>query len=736
MSRHVAYNAPDTSHHIQNPEPSSRHGANRQTQTTSTPIKGRPEQTTHSPSHSIDVGTDRPLDDATDMALVRNTVIPGHSLSPAPEPDIHPACTSHKYMALDESAIEHIPHHHIRTLTVDTASETPAGDAHLTYTDESVLEVVDETCQEAMPASPAMGPTPTEFAPMLDSYWPQLSGEKWQQYPGYTRAYEEARSTALPNYLASRVPLTSGLNITNWRRQMEGRKDHLLADHLQFGFPSNYTAASPPSPTYNNHKSSASDDQQIRQYIDSETQHGAILGPFEVPPFSPWTQCSPIMTRDKRGTDAKRIIVDLSYPPGRGVNAGIPRRQYLGEHHTYVLPSPTIAGDFIRNNGDNVYMWSADMARAYRQLRADPLSVPLYCVTMDDKFYVDISLPFGCRTSSLACVRVTQAMCDMMHSRGYNAEVYIDDFIGYESSYKKAVEAYKCFLQLADELGVALSASKCNPPAQNLVWLGIEINAEQKWLRIPEPKLEEVLRECQTWLKKPTTAKHPLQQLVGKLSYLASCITPARKFMRRILDTLRQSNYSRTVDVDREMLKDVAWFQNCASHSNGIQLIPSPNRSTWVIECDSCLTGGGAFSHTRYFSERYSRKHRETYPTIHELEATNLVAATRFLLPRDPSGILVVINTDNEASSEVLTTGRGADQTLGKCARELWLMSALGNYEVLVKHKPGSELILADALSRAHKDPVIHERAQLLCAKNNLCRIRITHDESMFTTDL
>ena len=43
------------------------------------------------------------------------------------------------------------------------------------------------------------------------------------------------------------------------------------------------------------------------------------------------------------------------------------------------------------------YLYSRDMARAYRQLRSDPLDWPLTGLTWNSKYYFDMSVPFVIR---------------------------------------------------------------------------------------------------------------------------------------------------------------------------------------------------------------------------------------------------------------------------------------------------------------------------------------------------
>ena len=91
--------------------------------------------------------------------------------------------------------------------------------------------------------------------------------------------------------------------------------------------------------------------------------------------------------REKCGSNKRLVIVDLSYPKGVSVNSVIRRAQYQGQ--PYTLPSITDLTDEITSVGNQAYIWSADLARAYRQLRTCPLSTPLLGITLHDKIYVD-----------------------------------------------------------------------------------------------------------------------------------------------------------------------------------------------------------------------------------------------------------------------------------------------------------------------------------------------------------
>ena len=143
------------------------------------------------------------------------------------------------------------------------------------------------------------------------------------------------------------------------------------------------------------------------------------------------------------------------------------------------------------------------------------------------------------------------------------------------------------------------------------------------------------------------------------------------------------------------------WFLNYAEKSNGVKLIKTV-RPQAILECDSSLVAGGGTSDTHYYQLRYSKAHRAKYTDITQLEATNIVTAYRTLAPNDTPGIDVIIYTDNMGSCHALESGRTHHKVLAACSRQLWLEAALKDHHIEIRHRPGAELELPDALSRPH----------------------------------
>lgn len=543
-----------------------------------------------------------------------------------------------------------------------------------------------------------------DFSAMIESFWPQPVASAFDICPEFMNQYLIIKNSCLPNYLEAKIPVSSGLNIPQWEEALQGYHDIQICEHLKFGWPVGYLKSDPPIAVHMNHKSAVEFPEQIKKFINTELSHNAILGPFQEPPFSPWSRISPLMTRPKKNSIDRRVIIDLSFPASFDVNSGINIKSVLGRDTTYTLPSISDLITKLQLEGQGAFIWKADLSRAYRQFRIDPVDAPLMCIKFQDQYYIDKCPAFGCRSSSSACQRAANALVYIMAQAGHFSIAYLDDFAGCANSYQDATEAFRHFMAVSKSLGLQLAENKCVQPATQVEWLGYSINSIDMTVSIPEDKLAEVIHECEHWIVRRRASKQMIQSLIGKLVHVSNCIPQARKFITRIIATLRCVGEDGWTFTSEEFTKDIQWFLHFASASNGV-LLYNPQRDLFECECDSSLfAGGGAFQQF-YYTWSYTPKHRQLFPSIHELEAVNLLITYKTFSPHIKSdNALVIIHTDNIASSYALESGRTKDSTLASCARELWLLAAQRSHHISIRHKPGASLEFVDALSRMLKD--------------------------------
>ena len=305
--------------------------------------------------------------------------------------------------------------------------------------------------------------------------------------------YYDVRATGLPNYLSLRREVPSQMNCDKWDELLSDYDDKQVADFIRFGWPVTYTARSIPISTTVNHASALRHQSVIDKFIDKEKRMEALLGPFDKDPFAPWTKVSPLMTRDKKEGEGKRVIIDLSYPPGGSVNEGILKNNFQGEEYYYTLPTPLDLAERMLKAGQGAYLWKSDLQRAYRQLRIDPLDYPLLAIRHKGHVYLDVCPSFGCRCSGSAQQRVSNALTHLMKQKGHDVLAYVDDFCSVAPSFEQAMAGFTDFEALTKELGVKTAPDKTVFPTTKLEFLGIEFDSNEMVLSIPEAKLTEVI---------------------------------------------------------------------------------------------------------------------------------------------------------------------------------------------------------------------------------------------------
>ena len=78
------------------------------------------------------------------------------------------------------------------------------------------------------------------------------------------------------------------------------------------------------------------------------------------------------MTKPKKDSQHRRVILDLSWPAGAAVNEGVDGDWYWGRQAHVKLPTVQFMEDRLLELRPGSFMYKTDMARGYRQLRVDP----------------------------------------------------------------------------------------------------------------------------------------------------------------------------------------------------------------------------------------------------------------------------------------------------------------------------------------------------------------------------
>ena len=337
--------------------------------------------------------------------------------------------------------------------------------------------------------------------------------------------FDNVAATGQFNYKGARLPLPSGMRIDNWRRLLQGYHDYKIVDFIEFGWPMGIDRRATLISHDINHTSATAHAADVEHYLATELDHQALLGPFAGPPAI-YCHFSPLMTRSKKNSVFRRVIIDLSWPKGYSVNDGISRSEYIDGPMTISLPTPDDMEREVVRVGRGAFLYKTDLSRGYRQLRVDPLDWPYLSFKHGDLHFMDVCPPFGLRSSAMAMQRVSQAIVHLHGRRGFLSRAYINDFGGAESSEPRASEALSALQTIMNALGVAQAESKICLPSQIMTWLGILFNTLEMSMAIPARKMEEIMVCLEDWRGKVRASRSEMLSLLGLLNFVASVAPP------------------------------------------------------------------------------------------------------------------------------------------------------------------------------------------------------------------
>ena len=438
--------------------------------------------------------------------------------------------------------------------------------------------------------NPGIDTRPFIFAPHRKACWPTMNCAPTLE--GLGEIYAKVKDTGIPNILGARCTLPSQLNIPKWEEYSTEMGEYAdVIDFVKYGFPLGYLGPVSDTRDTPNHPSAEDFPEQIDRFIDKEQKMGGLIGLFEQPPFTKWCHVAPLMSRPKKETEERRVISDLTYPEKSSVNAFIIKNSVFGIEQEHSLPNIDGFVDALREVGNGAYMATIDIAHAYKNFRSDPLDWPLLCMRWRDQFYCEVAMPFGARASSYHMQRVALAIVSILHNRGVQAKMYLDDLIILSHSREKATRDYTIAQHLLADLGLPEAVDKAQPPAQAIRWLGVDIDAQQMSISMPTDKIQQVIQKVNAMAGRRSTTKHHLQSLLGLILHVSKCVRPARVFVGRLLEALRAIK-GKYCNINAEMRADFAWFQEFLAAWNGVSVIPpsAPNKDILV---DACLSGVG-----------------------------------------------------------------------------------------------------------------------------------------------
>lgn len=422
---------------------------------------------------------------------------------------------------------------------------------------------------------------------------------------------------------------------------------------------------------------------------------GQLAGPFTTPPAAHF-RCSPVFVVPKG--DGFRLIHDLSHPVGFGVNDGISTSDFPCNFARF-----DDACAMVCKVGPGCVMGGEDMSNAYRQFGVRAEDLELLGMQWGGHFYVDTRLVFGCRSSAGVLDRyATQLEWAARTVLGISHVCHFADdwfFVAGDSLVFGSV--IDRFRTLCDTLGVDLNIRKRRGPLTCIAFLGIIIDSVAMVARMKAGRVDEALQLCASFLTRARCSRRELQQLVGRLMFIASVVRPGRLFLSRAMGKLRGSaRSSHHIKLGAGFRRDMRWWLLFLRSFNGIGLLKQPtpiSASDLRIGCDASDFGGGAFCGRSWFFMHWPTDIATWDISARELCVIVVACAT---WGATWEGRRIVFDTDSSSARDAIMRRRPRSAYMGLLTRQLHFIEAQHGFTVGAVHIAGVTNGSADALSR------------------------------------
>ena len=439
---------------------------------------------------------------------------------------------------------------------------------------------------------------------------------------------------------------------------------------------------------------------QARPYVEAQILQELENDRYEIVQTKPQIiSALGAIPKNKQGTKF-RIIHDCSRPSGRAVNdfADIDPFQYQ---------SLQDAIDMIRP-GD--YLAKIDLQNSFRLIGIEVSNYGAMGLKWRfkgqkrDTFMIDKRMAFGARRAPEMFNELSQAVLDIMRTKGFfNIVCYCDDFLLVCSSFEEARRTMLELIKVLRKLGFHINYNKVVGPSQVIVFLGFELNTLTMTVAVPHDKMEDLKSCLWSTITKDKVSKRQLQSLIGKLNWATQVIYGGRFHLRRLLDRIKDLRLpSHRTRVTRDMREDMAWWLNFMQGFNGLTGMVD-NRPATPVTIDACPVAAGA----HYLGHVVYTPWQTTWPAAQPLHINHkeILALETAAVAWAPlwANKKVFIHCDNTCAVHTINKGRSKNPIVMSSLRRVFWLSAMFNFRLRAVYYPGSCNGIADSVSRLHE---------------------------------
>ena len=354
------------------------------------------------------------------------------------------------------------------------------------------------------------------------------------------------------------------------------------------------------------------------------------------------------------------------------------------------------------------WVTSIDLKDAYFHIPIKPAFRKFLRFTVGREVFQFKALPFGLTSAPREFTRVTSTLASIVHRKGINLHLYLDDWLLRARSFEKCLQQTREVVQDTTDLGFIVNPVKSDlVPTQKFSFLGEDFNLVEGLVRPTQEKVAKIQALCRILKKHPCQEARFLLKVLGVMNAVADVIPLGRLHMRPLqLYLLSQWSMSTQplsckVFLNSFFQEHLSWWNSPENLLEG-QLLHLP-KETEELCTDSSMTGWGATLNTVHMVHGVWDQTTSDSRSINWLELKTVhLAILHFLdLLKHRS---VMIRSDNLATIYNLDK-QGGTHSPELCYLAWEILRLCHQHKILVRvqHLTGELNVLADQLSRSHK---------------------------------
>lgn len=250
---------------------------------------------------------------------------------------------------------------------------------------------------------------------------------------------------------------------------------------------------------------------------------------------------------------------------------------------------------------------------------------------------------------------------------------------------------------------------KVEGPATFLTFLGLELDSVLQQIRLPQEKLEAILRELGEWQARSKATKRQLLSLIGKLAFAARAVPAGRLFTRRLIElSTKAKRLHHHIRLNEDAQADILWWKSFLPSWNGTALFVDKTATAAtdleIFTDASGSHGGGAYFRGAWFHYDWQPSQQLSSRTSIQWQELFAIVAAALTWGHLWKQKKILFYCDNLPIVQAWEGRRSKQPRVMSLLRKLFLTAARNNFTITMRHLPGKTNEIADALSRNQLD--------------------------------